>query len=79
MTPGLISLSPFDSSFSPPGHFYVFPPCSLLYITLNLYGSSRLWIALKDLITGLIAVSPFDSPFSPPSYLYLPPSLFFSL
>ena len=35
---GLIPLSPFDSPFSPPGHLYLLPPSSLLYVTL--------WISL---------------------------------
>ena len=30
---GLIALSPFDSPFSPPGHLYLPPPSSLLYVT----------------------------------------------
>ena len=31
---GLIALSPFDAPFSPPGHLYLLPPSSLLYLTL---------------------------------------------
>jgi len=38
MITGLIALSPFDSPFSPPGHLYLLPPPSLLYLTL--------WISL---------------------------------
>ena len=34
----LIAISPFDSPFSPPGHLYLLPPPSLLYLTL--------WISL---------------------------------
>ena len=30
----LMALSPFDSPFSPPGHLYLLPPPSLLYLTL---------------------------------------------
>ena len=32
----LIALSPFDSPFSPPGHLYLLPPPSLLYLILRI-------------------------------------------
>ena len=44
MITALIALSPFDSPFSPTGHFYLLPPSSLLYLTL--------WISLGVLDCG---------------------------
>ena len=74
MITGLIALSPFDSPFSPPGHLYLHPPPSLLYLTL--------WISLcvpgcgEYFRNRLLArlVFPLLSPSSPPGHLYLSPS-----
>ena len=50
---GLITLSFFDSPFSPPGHLYLLPlPFSSLFKFVNLSGCSGLWKTLRELITG---------------------------
>ena len=40
---------PFDSSFSSLCHLYLFHPCSLLYITLSLFGCSWMWRVVSSL------------------------------
>ena len=53
MITGLIALSPFDSPFSPPGHFYLPPPSSLLHVTLF----DHRWASLvAQMVKNLLAV-----------------------
>ena len=65
--------------FSPPGLFPLSPPSpfSSLLNSLNLFGYSRLWRTLRELITEKTGLSPSDSPlFS--SWSSLCPSSLFS-